>query len=204
MRCKRFWWIVVAFTIAGAVIGGLPAPEQAADSITRWTASNTMLVSSASSNGSIYTDPLAFNQLQLFATTGEVPKRVAEEIGYNGTPPALAAQITVVAEQQSGALRISTTQETADQAVLIADSFADQLVNYLAERQDSLQTRPSDGQPETAPGAGGPGHRRRSRRRARPPTTPSPNHSSTHCSASTAWPTSSTTRSNQPTRASWC
>jgi Mrp family chromosome partitioning ATPase len=136
---RRFWWIVVIFTIAGAAIAGLPEPEQAADSVTTWNANHTLLVSSSTGAGSVFTDPQAFNQLQLFATTGVVPQRAAEAIDFNGPPAALAAQVTVTADQQSGALRISTTQSTADDAVEYADAIADQLVGYLSERQDELR-----------------------------------------------------------------
>ena len=131
---KRFWWDVLAFVIIGAVVGGLPAPESAADSVTRWTASHTLLVSCGFNS-----DLQAFNQLPLFATTGEVPKRSAEAIDFQGSDAALAAQITVNADQQTGALRITTTQNDAELAVTVADTFADELVTYLAERQDQLR-----------------------------------------------------------------
>ena len=136
---RRFWWVVVLFTIGGAVVGGLPAPESAADSITRYTASHTILVSSTSQNGFSFTDPQAFNQIQLFATTGEVPQRAAEAIDYSGAPAQLASTVTAITDQQTGALQISTTQETADEAVAVADAFGDELTTYLAERQDQLR-----------------------------------------------------------------
>ncbi|MEP6300222.1 MAG: hypothetical protein ABJ382_23125, partial [Ilumatobacter sp.] len=69
---RRFWWVVALFGIAGAAVGGLPQPQTAADATVQWTASHTILVSSSSDVGSLFTDPLAFNQLQLFATTGQV------------------------------------------------------------------------------------------------------------------------------------
>ncbi len=96
-------------------------------------------MSSSSDVGSLFTDPLAFNQLQLFATTGQVPTRAAEAIGFTGPPAALAAQVSVTADQQSGALRIATTQNSADEAVEVADAVADELISYLAERQDTLR-----------------------------------------------------------------
>jgi Mrp family chromosome partitioning ATPase len=136
---RRFWWIVVLFTIGGAVIAGLPQPEQAADSVTTWNANHTLLVSNSTGTNSVFTDPQAFNQLQLFATTGEVPQRAAEAIDYNGPPAALAAQVTVTSDQQSGALRISTTQSDPDSAVEYVDAIADELVRYLSERQDQLR-----------------------------------------------------------------
>ncbi len=136
---KRFWWIVVVFAAAGAVIGGLPEPENAADSVTRYSATHTILVSSTSDGGTIFADPLLFNQIQLFATTGEVPTRAAEAIDYGDSGAALAAQVTVTADQQNGALQIATTQTTADEAERIADAIGDELITYLAERQDTLR-----------------------------------------------------------------
>jgi Mrp family chromosome partitioning ATPase len=133
---KRFWWIIVAFVVGGAIAGALPSPPTAdqapVDVVTKWTASHTLLVSG-------YDVAPGFNQLDLFTTVGQVPARVAAEIDFNGPPAALAAQITVVADYSSGALRITTTQSSADRAVEIADTFADELVSYLAERQDVLR-----------------------------------------------------------------
>lgn len=133
---RRFWWIVVVFLVGGAIVGALPAPpvveEVDVATATRWTASHTLLVSGSS-------DDLGFNQLALFTSVGQVPARAATAIGYNGPPAALASEVSVLADQSSGALQIVTTQATADRAVEIADAFADQLVSYLAERQDSLR-----------------------------------------------------------------
>lgn len=136
---RRFWWVVVLFGLAGAAAGGIPQPDNAADATVRWTASHTILVSDSSDNGSLFTNPLAFNQLQLFATTGEVPSRAAEAIDYDGAPAALAGQVQVVADQQSGALRITTTQAQPDAAVEVADAFGDELISFLSERQDELR-----------------------------------------------------------------
>ncbi|MFT6290186.1 MAG: Mrp family chromosome partitioning ATPase [Ilumatobacter sp.] len=137
---NRFWWLIVLFVIAGAVVGGLPQPEAATDTTTaRWTASHTILVSSSTDSEFGYTDPRAFNQLTLFTTTGQVPIRAAESLDFAGEPAALAAGIIVSADAQTGAVRISTTQDTAAEAVAVADAFADELVSYLAERQDTLR-----------------------------------------------------------------
>ena len=128
--------------LLGVLAGALPSPSTTkaagVNANTKWTASHTLLISDSSSQGS-YVNSVATNQLQLFATTGEVPKRVAQSIGYNGVPAELVTQVVVTVDQASGALRITTTQSTAEQAVLVADSFADELTKYLAERQDTLQ-----------------------------------------------------------------
>lgn len=139
---RRRWWVIVALAVLGALAGALPNPSTTADSPvqnTDWLASHTLLVSNTSPGQNVYNDPTTFNQLQLFATVGEVPKRVAEEIGYSGQPAELASQITVTLDQQAAAMRISTTQDTPEEAVTIADAFANQLTTYIAERQDLLR-----------------------------------------------------------------
>jgi Mrp family chromosome partitioning ATPase/capsular polysaccharide biosynthesis protein len=128
---------LVIFTIAGAVVAGLPAPEKAADSVTTWNAAHTLLVSNTSNSG--FNDPQAFNQLSLFATTGKVPARAAEALDYDGSPAALASQVEVFADPETGALQISTTQQTENDAVTIADAFANELTSYLTDRQEELR-----------------------------------------------------------------
>ena len=133
----------MALALLGVLAGALPSPATpkaaAVDATTRWTASHTLLIADSSSLQGSSGNSVVINQLQLFTTTGEVPKRVAQSIRYNGAPAELATQVVVEYDQNSGALRITTTQATAEQAVLIADAFADELTKYLAERQDTLQ-----------------------------------------------------------------
>ena len=138
---RRRWWVVVLLTVLGALAGALPSADDSVDAIivTDYQAAHTLLLSSTSATQTIYSDPVTFNQLQLFATTGEVPRRVAERIGYDGVPAELASQVTVEVDQATGAIRFSTTQTDAARAVLIADSFAEELTSYLSERQDSLR-----------------------------------------------------------------
>ena len=78
--------MIILSAVLGAAVGAIPSSEQSVDATTRWRASHTLLLSSTSVQDSIFSDPVAFNQMQLFATTGEVPRRVAERIGYADVP----------------------------------------------------------------------------------------------------------------------
>ncbi len=127
--------------LLGIAVTVAPSPKTAVEAATSWQASHTLLLSSTSSSGNASSDAVLFNQVALFATTGEVPKRAAAAIGYNGEPAALAAQVTVDTDAATGAVRITTTQSTAEAAVRVANAFADQLTTYLSERQDKLQTQ---------------------------------------------------------------
>lgn len=122
----------------GFLLGALPAPatveEQSA--LAQYSATHTMLVNSEESSNA--TTAVSPNQVALLATAGEVPKRVAEQIGYSGSPASLAAQVVVMYDFSTGALTFETTQATAESAVEIADAFADNLNAYLIERQDQI------------------------------------------------------------------
>jgi capsular polysaccharide biosynthesis protein len=138
---RRRWWVVVLLTVLGALAGALPSSEDSVDAVVvrNFDAAHTLLLSSSSATQNIYSDPITFNQLQLFATTGEVPRRVADRLGFTGPPAELALEVVVEVDQLTGAIRFSTTQTDAARAVLIADAFAEELTSYLSERQDSLR-----------------------------------------------------------------
>ena len=136
---RRRWWVLVVFTLLGGVLGALPDPGSAADARTRWFASHTLFLFDTDPSGTGFVDPVRLNQLQLLATSGEVPKRAAESIDFGGGGASLAAQMDVQAIQDQAAIVISTTQDSADAAVAMADAVGDQLVTYLAEREDQLR-----------------------------------------------------------------
>jgi Mrp family chromosome partitioning ATPase len=130
---KRRWWLVVALALLGAVIGAIPQSERVEEQATSFTATHTMLPNEGGDSSIVST-----SQVELLATTGEVPARVAERLNFSGNPAELAAQMNVQFELETGALRFSTQQATAEDAEELADAFAEELNSYLAERQDDV------------------------------------------------------------------
>lgn len=128
---RRYWWVILLFTVLGVAIGAVPSPEQAQDATRSYQATHTTLLSSTS--GNLYSDPVALNQIQLFATTGEVPKRAAAsldvDVGLISVSPAL--------DQTTGALSITASGTDSALVVRIADTVADELAKYIIERQDN-------------------------------------------------------------------
>jgi Mrp family chromosome partitioning ATPase len=134
---RRRWWIIVLMAIIGAIFGALPEPEKVEEQVRTFSATHTMLLNNELSN-QVSTSAISPEQVSLFATTGEVPARVVDVIGYGGNPASLASQVTSEFDFSNGALTISTTGEDPAQAELVADTFADELNSYLAERQDEI------------------------------------------------------------------
>lgn len=69
------------------------------------------------------------------ATIGEVPRRVAKAIGFEGEPVVLAARVNAIADQEAGILEVSSTSTDPEEAKTLADAFARELLGYLEERK---------------------------------------------------------------------
>ena len=130
---KQRWWLIVGFAVLGALIGWLPQPQKVEQQATSYSATNTSLVN----DGGGAAATVSVSQIPLLAVAGEVPSRVAADINYSGNSAQLASQVDVNVDFETSALTISTEQDTAEQAELIANTFADELSAYLAERQDA-------------------------------------------------------------------
>ena len=135
---KRRWWIILLMAIVGAVVGALPEPEKVEQQVRTFSATHTLLLNNDTSLDASATAAVSPQQVPLFVTTGEVPDRAAEAIGFDGNPASLASQVTSVFDFATGALTISTVQDGADRAELVSNAFADELIAYLSERQDAV------------------------------------------------------------------
>jgi Mrp family chromosome partitioning ATPase len=135
---RRRWWVIVLFALVGAIIGAIPEPQQVEEQLRTFTATHTLLLNDSNTNINTNQSVVSPSQVTLFVSTGEVPRRVADELDFGGNAATLAAQVTSEFDNSTGALTISTTQEEARRAELVADTFADELTSYLAERQDAV------------------------------------------------------------------
>jgi Mrp family chromosome partitioning ATPase len=129
-------------TAAGAALGALPEPARVEEQslTTTYSATHTLLLNNpeAAFSSNVAVSP---SQISLFATNGEVPRRVAEQVGFDGSGAELASEVQVFFDQESGALTFTTTQPTAELAVQVADTFATETNSYLTTRQDELNEK---------------------------------------------------------------
>jgi succinoglycan biosynthesis transport protein ExoP len=135
----RRWPLIAFCALLGAgfaFVGTDPEPEPIRET---YSAKHTLLTSASEFGGRSLIGTITFAQVPIFATTGEVPRRAAEELGFSGPPAVLASKLSVVEDQQTGTLEFSTIQDNPDDAVRIADAFADITISYLAEQQAQIR-----------------------------------------------------------------
>jgi capsular exopolysaccharide synthesis family protein len=68
------------------------------------------------------------------ATVGDVPKRVAASLQYEGDPFELSQQVEAEGNPETGLVRITATSTDPDEAATVANEFATQLVAYLSDQ----------------------------------------------------------------------
>ncbi|MGA9279581.1 MAG: hypothetical protein WBV89_21725, partial [Ilumatobacter sp.] len=135
----RRWPIIAVCALIGAgfaFVGTDPEPEPIQET---YLARHTLLSSTDQFGSQPLIGTITFAQVPIFATTGEVPRLAAEQLEYSGPPAVLASNLVVTEDQATGTLEFSTTQDDPDDAVRIADAFADITVRYLAEQQEQIR-----------------------------------------------------------------
>ena len=123
---RRRWRVVAAFCVIGALLGVATSLLTTAPKVpgtTYYLAKHTLSSSDGTAN---------LNRDAVLCTEGDVPKRVAAKIGFDNSL-ALAAKVTCEAHPETNLLYIAATDTDSKRSVLIADSFAEQLVVYLRE-----------------------------------------------------------------------
>ena len=138
----RRWPIIAIGAFLGAFFAFILTPSGSAATAqvqSQYRATHTMLSTLQTFSSTSAVGTVTFAQVPVFATTGEVPRLAAEELGWSDPPAALAAQVTVESDPTTGTLRFTTVQENPDDAVRIADAFADETVAYLSARQEEIR-----------------------------------------------------------------
>jgi capsular exopolysaccharide synthesis family protein len=128
---RHRWMVIVACTLtaAAAMWFVTPASTDTTVKVGSYTATATLLVG-ADEDGSA---GVSMARIPLYLTTGEIPKRAADKVGYDGDPALLASGLTVSPDFQSQSLTVSATASDGAQAAAVANAFADETVAFFAE-----------------------------------------------------------------------
>lgn len=136
---QRRWALVAAAALVTATAFWLTAPAHGDTSpITTYSASHTLLVDRGSpSRSGAQTN---VRVLDVLATSGDIPLRVARRLGLPDSPQALAARVEVEADPKIDALHISSTGADPDAVAALVDAFADEILRLAEERNEIQRT----------------------------------------------------------------
>lgn len=131
---RRRWPLLVVPAVGALLIGWLTLPEQqqAGPVVETYSATATLIASPT--YGTIAQAPLSLPTVALFSTLGAVPSKAAEQIGYDGEPQVLAAQVTVTPVADTSTLTISSTDAEADVVMERVNAFATATVDYFRDK----------------------------------------------------------------------
>jgi Mrp family chromosome partitioning ATPase/capsular polysaccharide biosynthesis protein len=126
---RRRWRVILLVTLVAAAAAFITTPSQAERREvpvgTVYQATTTLLRAPEAQ------EAVDLATIRLYVTTGDIPKRAAEKLQYDGPPAGLAAQVTVGGDDQVGTVTIGTTNPDADFAERVANTFAEETMAFL-------------------------------------------------------------------------
>ena len=130
---RRHWRVAVAAVGIAIVVAWVTAtvapPQPATDS---YTATAVVLNSGSFSGPVPNAAATSLDTVATLATLDPVVERVASAIGYEGDPRTLVENVTAAADENSpGIVRITASSEDPQDAVKVANAFANELIAYL-------------------------------------------------------------------------
>ncbi len=128
---RRRWRLVVVFLVLGTAAGWASAAfatEKRVEPV--YVATHMLQVERNNPN---------LQQLAILTTSGEIPNRVADRVGGSGT--LLATQVKARPITAAGLLQIIAVGPDPEKVVLLADTFAEEVVHYESEAPPSLEAQ---------------------------------------------------------------
>lgn len=134
---RRHWKIIVVAGVLGAVLGAASTltSKETAETGTFYKATHTLFLDTSDVGDLVRPIYTNLDQIAVLVTTGDVPKRVAGELGGDSTE--LTTHIFTVTNGTTNTLDLTCAQKDADDAVACADTFATELIASLKEREQS-------------------------------------------------------------------
>ncbi|MGH9111401.1 MAG: AAA family ATPase [Acidimicrobiales bacterium] len=131
---QRHWKMAAALVVVTLVAVFLMSPKQPAKV---YEAQHTLLRDQASGDGDGTSSADNPSVVSLWAERGEVPKRAAEVLGFDGPVDDLIAEILATPNPELGTVEIVASASTPAEAVLRVNTFADELLAFIQERDQA-------------------------------------------------------------------
>ena len=133
---QRHWKVTAALVVLALALIYLVAPAKANEV---YGAEHTLLRERASSDEDAGSGADNASVVSLWASKGEVPARVAELLNYDGPIDELIESITVMADPEVNTVEITATASSPDEAVVLVNTFAEQLLAFIDEGIEAEQ-----------------------------------------------------------------
>lgn len=130
---RRKWPVMVACALAAGLVMWIvtPAEPPPVDRVKGYTATATVIIEGASVSSDNPAPQVSVDRMVLYITTGEIPVKAAEQLGYTGQPALLASQLDVVPDYASQAITIASEGSDPDYVASVANAFAEQAIAYF-------------------------------------------------------------------------
>ena len=130
LRILRRRWLPLAICVVlAAAAGWITAGSRAEAVAPEYVAAHTMLRDQRSNEF-----PPALPTISLYIKTGEVPRRVAERLDFEGNPALLVRSLSVEFDEVVGTVTIVATALSPEEAAELANLFAEETLALLAEQ----------------------------------------------------------------------
>lgn len=130
---RRRWKVIAAMVVVGVALGWFTAPGRPPR--TNYSATSVVVVNRSAGQGSAQAvDPLTAKIVEGFVLVGEVPKRAAAKVGFDGDPAVLAGQLQTEPDDTEQSIQITAVDPDPGTASAVANAFAGELVAFVGQR----------------------------------------------------------------------
>jgi capsular exopolysaccharide synthesis family protein len=148
LRAVRRRWPVVAVTVLVAAVAGWLTTRivPTGPPVVTFEA-QAVLLSDQTTSYPAFSGSGVYNlqTIAALALVGDVPERVAKTIGFAGDPVELTQSVRANGDPETGLLRITATSTDPQQATLLADTFAQELMAFMTERTSVSSRETAEG-----------------------------------------------------------
>jgi capsular exopolysaccharide synthesis family protein len=130
---RRRWMLLVACVLIAAAAAWVTAPTGADDTPVQYEADATIVRDSQAAT------PQALATVDLFMRTGEVPRRVADRIGFEGNPIVLGRGLETEFDEVVGTLTVTAIGNSPEEAADLANAAAEETLAFLGEQAQATQ-----------------------------------------------------------------
>jgi capsular exopolysaccharide synthesis family protein len=129
---RRRWLIVVAAAVVAGAAAWVTAPPPESIPEQRTFRATHTLFDDPNSPGSL---DVGLPTMALLARTGEIPRRVVDELGVTTEPQVLADQMRIETDPSVGVITITADDRDGEFAARLANTWARQLLLFFEQRQ---------------------------------------------------------------------